>query len=120
LVKLAQSVDERMDTPLSWINRLGEAQANSEAKIAALADSQLRTEEIQRNSERKIDALADAQIRTEGALTQLLGRQDRTDERLNQLIQAQQRTQEHLDQLMQAQLRFRRTARSTHINATAF
>jgi chromosome segregation ATPase len=45
LTQLVQSHGERFDTHMTWINRLGEAQADSEQKIAALVDAQIRTED---------------------------------------------------------------------------
>ena len=72
LTRLAESLDERMNTQLSWINMLGEAQANSEGKIAALADAQIRTE--------------DALIKLTEAHTKLAASQAHTDQRLDALI----------------------------------
>lgn len=45
LVQLVRNHGERFDTHLAWINRLGEAQADSEEKIAALVNAQIRTED---------------------------------------------------------------------------
>lgn len=45
LTRLVQSHGERFDTHLDWINRLGAASADSEQKIAALVDAQIRTED---------------------------------------------------------------------------
>lgn len=66
LVRLVQSHGERFDTHLAWINRLGEASADSEQKIAALVDAQIRTEdELRRLAEQgaqanaRIDRLAE-------------------------------------------------------------
>jgi peptidoglycan hydrolase CwlO-like protein len=66
LTRLAESLDDRLNTQLSWINSLGEAQANSEAKIAALADAQIKTEEAlarlaeaQAHTDQRLDALID-------------------------------------------------------------
>jgi chromosome segregation ATPase len=72
LTRLAESLDERLNTQLSWINSLGEAQANSEAKIAALADAQIKTE--------------DALVRLAEAHTKLAESQAHTDQRLDALI----------------------------------
>lgn len=59
LVRLVQSHGERFDTHLAWINRLGEAQADSEQKIAALVDAQIRTEdELRRLAEQSAQANA--------------------------------------------------------------
>jgi chromosome segregation ATPase len=72
LTRLAESFDERLNTQLSWINSLGEAQANSEAKIAALANAQIKTE--------------DALVRLAEAHTKLAESQAHTDQRLDALI----------------------------------
>jgi hypothetical protein len=72
LTRLAESLDERLNTQLSWINSLGEAQANSEAKIAALADAQIKTE--------------GALVRLAEAHTKLAESQTHTDQRLDALI----------------------------------
>jgi chromosome segregation ATPase len=45
LTELARSADEWRDTHLDWINQLAEAQSNSDSKIAALANAQIRTDE---------------------------------------------------------------------------
>jgi hypothetical protein len=59
LVQLVRSHGERFDTHLAWINRLGEAQADSEQKIAALVDAQIRTEdELRRLAEQGAQANA--------------------------------------------------------------
>ena len=72
LTRLAESLDERLNTQLSWINLLGEAQTNSEAKIAALADAQIKTE--------------DALVKLTEAHTKLAESQAHTDRRLDALI----------------------------------
>ncbi|MDQ1557420.1 MAG: hypothetical protein QOD32_480 [Pyrinomonadaceae bacterium] len=93
LVELARNASERADQHESWINDLGAAQANSETKIAALADAQIRTDEslimlreAQANSDIKIAALADAQIRTDESLVRLAEAQAHTEQRLDALI----------------------------------
>jgi hypothetical protein len=45
LLQLVRDHEERSETHGSWINQLGTAQAESERKIAALVDAQIRTEE---------------------------------------------------------------------------
>ncbi len=45
LVELARRSDERVDQHQEWINQLGAAQAESERKIAALADAQAHTDQ---------------------------------------------------------------------------
>jgi hypothetical protein len=66
LTQLVRNHGDRFDTHLAWINRLGEAQADSEQKIAALVDAQIRTEdELRRLAEAgaqanaRIDRLAE-------------------------------------------------------------
>lgn len=72
LTKLAVSSSERMDTHGSWINALG----NRMEELAA----------AQTNSETKIAALTDAQIKTEEALTALTVRVDRLSEIVERFI----------------------------------
>jgi DNA repair exonuclease SbcCD ATPase subunit len=72
LVELARGAEERMDQHLSWINQLGDAQANSESRIAALADAQIRTDE--------------ALVKLIEAQTKLAESQAHTDRRLDALI----------------------------------
>lgn len=86
LTQLSLRAYERMDA-------LEQAQANSEGKIAALADAQIRTEASQANSESKIAALADAQIRTESAMANLT-------EKMAQLAESQAHTEQRLDALI--------------------
>jgi hypothetical protein len=57
----------------------GGSTANSDAKIAALTDAQIRTEE-------SLARLSDAQVRTEEALVRLATAQAHTDQRLDALI----------------------------------
>jgi chromosome segregation ATPase len=99
LTQLAVSASERSDQQLAWINQLGTAQAETETKLAALIDAQVRTEDALAALTVKVDALADkvdtlagAQIRTEGALAALTVKvdaltdsQSRTDARLDRL-----------------------------------
>ena len=86
LTRLAESLDERLNTQLSWINELGAAQANSEARIAALADAQIHTEGRMARVETALASLAEAQTRTENALAKLAEAQSHTDQRLDALI----------------------------------
>lgn len=76
LTQLIQGHSGQLDTQRDWINQLGEAQAESEQKIAALADAQIRTE----------DALARFTASTEAALARLAQAQTHTDGRLDALI----------------------------------
>src|SRR3954470_19798618 len=68
LTELARSADEWRDTHRDWINQLAEAQtnlaesrANTDVKIAALVDAQMRTENAQADAEAKFASLATAQ-----------------------------------------------------------
>jgi len=61
LIELASDHDERLDTQLTWINKLGEAQAVADANLAALTGSQVRMEASQRKVEEAMARLADAQ-----------------------------------------------------------
>lgn len=65
LVQFARRVDERVD-------ELAEAQANSERKIAALADAQIRTEEVVANLTAKMSEMASAQVHTDQRLDALI------------------------------------------------
>jgi chromosome segregation ATPase len=72
LTDLAENIDRRLDTHDSWINRLGEAQAHTEERIAALIDAQIRTEEA-------LARLTEAQAGNErslGVLTRLANDMD--------------------------------------------
>jgi chromosome segregation ATPase len=109
LTQLARSADERMDTHQSWINDLAAAQANSEAKIAALTDAQIQSESrmnelraAQANSDAKIAALADAQARTESSMDELRGAQANSEARIAALADAQIKTEEALVKLAEA------------------
>jgi phage-related tail protein len=79
LVQLAQSADERMGQHLAWINQLGEAQANTEAKMAALTDAQIKTDEA-------LSSLAESQARLAESQARLAESQAHSDRRLDALI----------------------------------
>jgi polyhydroxyalkanoate synthesis regulator phasin len=59
LTRLVQNHGERFDTHMAWINQLGEAQVNSEQKIAALIDAQIRTEAVVAATNERIDRLTE-------------------------------------------------------------
>jgi chromosome segregation ATPase len=69
LTELARNASERADTHDAWINQLGAGQAELRA--------------AQAESEHKIAALADAQIRTTDALKKLFERDERRGENGN-------------------------------------
>jgi inactivated superfamily I helicase len=93
LTQLALRADERM-APLE------EAQANSERKIGALADAQIRTEEAQANSERKVALLIEAQVRTEESAARLSVAMEGLAEKMSELAAAQAHTDQRLDALI--------------------
>jgi len=72
LTQLLVRADARMDQHDSWIQELGAASANADARIAALADAQIRTEEA-------LKRLSEAQAR-------LIEAQAHTDQKLDALI----------------------------------
>jgi chromosome segregation ATPase len=86
LLQLVRDHDGRSETQMNWINQLGAAQANTEAKVAAIADGMIHLQEAQANSEAKISALAEAQGRTEEALARLTGRVDALSETVGRYI----------------------------------
>jgi chromosome segregation ATPase len=86
LTRLVESMSKRMDQHLELINQLGEAQANADARIAALADAQINTEERMVRVETALATLVEAQARTESALARLADAQAHTDQKLDALI----------------------------------
>lgn len=96
LTQLTLRADERLDT-------LGEAQANSERKIATLADAQIRTEEAQANSERKIASLVEAQTNSDSKIASLIEAQVRTEESFARLSISMEGLTEKMSELASAQ-----------------
>jgi chromosome segregation ATPase len=89
LTELARSADEWRDTHRDWISQLAqsqanlaEAQANTDVKIAALVDAQIRTERAQAETEVKFKALAAAQANSDAKIAALAGAQIRTEEHI--------------------------------------
>ncbi|HKS29755.1 MAG TPA: hypothetical protein VJS44_18160 [Pyrinomonadaceae bacterium] len=68
LIELARDHDERLNTQLSWINKLGDAQASMKAEMAELTKAQTKAQEAQAYADSRIAALADAQAGTVKAL----------------------------------------------------
>ena len=87
LTKLAQSMDERVVTQMDWLNELGAAQANAEARIAALADAQIRTDERIRSIESNLDALSQIAVEIAQAQARTVAQVARHEERLDELQQ---------------------------------
>lgn len=65
LKKLLIKADERTNKHPTWINHHGKAQERDYARIAALADAQIRTEET-------VARLSEAQARTDACLDALI------------------------------------------------
>jgi chromosome segregation ATPase len=86
LTRLVENMSGRRDQHLEWINQLGEAQANADARIAALADAQIHTEERMVRVETALATLVEAQARTESALARLAEAQAQTDQKLDALV----------------------------------
>jgi peptidoglycan hydrolase CwlO-like protein len=87
LTRLVQNHGERFDTHLGWINQLGAAQAeltaaqaNSEQKIAALVDAQIRTED-------ELRRLAEAQRHSEATAAEANARLDRLAAMVERLME---------------------------------
>ena len=97
LVQVALSSDERMD-------ELKAAQANSDAKIAALTDAQIRTEDglrqFRASTEAMMAALAESHIRLAESHTRLAEAHARLEESLARLADSQAHTDARLDALI--------------------
>jgi chromosome segregation ATPase len=92
LTQLALRAGERMDD-------LEEAQANSERKIAALADAQIRTEDSLARLSEAQSRTEEAQANSERKIASLIDAQQHTEENVAKLSQAQQRTEESITRL---------------------
>lgn len=66
------------------------------AKINALVDSQIRTDESQIRTDDKIKALVESQLRTDEKINALVDSQLRTDERISVLVNSQKQTDQDL------------------------
>lgn len=86
LVQLARSADERLDQHLAWVNQLGEAQANTEVKMAALTDARIRTDEAMAKLAEVHEKIAEAHERLAEAQARLADAQAHSDQRLDALI----------------------------------
>ena len=75
MVELLRRADERMDTHQDWINQLGTAQAELDAKMAALVDAQISTEDALRE-------LSKAQARTDAQIAETNAQLAKTDAQL--------------------------------------
>jgi len=111
-----QKLNDSQAATNQLINRLAAVTVkgfeDTNAKINALIDAQMRTEESLKKTDEavnaKIDALADAQIRTEGSIKQV---GETFNAKINALVEAQGRTDEavrNLAELVDRQLRERR------------
>ncbi len=86
LVELMRNADERADGHQAWINTLGEAQAESERRIAALVDAQIRTEEKAQRTDEALRQLAESHQLLADAQRQLAESERLTDQRFDALI----------------------------------
>lgn len=105
LVQLARSADERMEQQLGWINQLGEAQADTEVKMAALTDAQIKTDEALSSLADRLERLAESQERLAEAQAQSSEAQARSSEgqaRLNDALSRLAEAQAHSDQRLDA------------------
>jgi uncharacterized coiled-coil protein SlyX len=68
----ARNADERVDSFPERMEELASAQANSESKIAALADAQIKTEGVVASLGEKMAELAAAQAHTDQRLDALI------------------------------------------------
>lgn len=96
VIALLRSMDERMDQHLAWINQLGSAQANTETKLAALTDAQIKTEQTLTVFDARLAALTEAHIRTEQSLASF---QERTERALAEVAARQAETAQALANL---------------------
>jgi chromosome segregation ATPase len=80
VVKLLQRHDQRLD-------EAREAQPDTDRRIAALVDAQIRTEEAGRHADERIAALAVAQNRTDEAISRLTARLDHLTETVDRYIE---------------------------------
>jgi uncharacterized coiled-coil DUF342 family protein len=100
LVELARSVDGRMSQHLAWINQLGEAQANSEARIAALANAQIRTDESLAKLAEAHAKIVESHTKIVESHTKLAESQTKLAESQTKLAEAQAHTDQRLDALI--------------------
>ena len=105
LIELSRSHNEGMDELRSGQVDLRAAQTESEQKIAALVDAQIRTEEARTEIDQRIAALADAQIRAEEARAA-------SDQKLTALADAHARTEDALARLAETVNDILRTGRN--------
>jgi hypothetical protein len=86
LTRLTESASERADTHEDWINQLGKAQAETETKLAALIDAQIKTEDAVRAlvAAQRADQVRTARL--EAAFVALTELAQRVDGRLAELL----------------------------------
>jgi hypothetical protein len=72
MMRWARQTEERLDVWAERMSELSAAQANSEAKIAALADAQIRTESVVSALGEQMRELAVAQTHTDQRLDALI------------------------------------------------
>ena len=92
------------------VQRLAEAQKQTEQRIGELTASQNRLAEAQERTEQRIgeltvsqNRLSEAQERTDQRIGKLTEAQERTDQRIEKLTEAQERTEQQIKELMLSQ-----------------
>ena len=88
------------------VGELRSAQANTDAKIAALVDAQIKAEdeiaklrEGQANTDIRVAALVDAQIKAEDAMAGLRAAQSNTDGKITVLVDAQIKAEDEMKEM---------------------
>jgi chaperonin cofactor prefoldin len=114
LEECADVPDTRVDRLEATLERLAEAQAQTQAELRALVEAQRRTEERLEKLTARVDALAaqieqlaQAQRRTEERLEILAARMDTLAASVQQLVDVQRRTGLRVDSLTGALLEIR-------------
>jgi peptidoglycan hydrolase CwlO-like protein len=93
LVRVSLSFDERQDA-------LAAAQANSNAKIAALADAQIQTQEALVKLTGNVAEIAARMVELVGKVDELAGRMDELAGTMDELAESQKHTDQRLDALI--------------------
>ena len=83
LVQLVRDHDERSENHTNWLNELGHAQAETEKKIAALVDAQIRSEDTVARLAGRVDALTEQVAETNATVAVLAAKIDTLVERMD-------------------------------------
>ena len=96
-IQEAQAQTEQLLNRLAAVTVKGFEDTNT--KMNALVDAQIRTEEKINNLTDRIDGLTDAQLRTDEKIANLIDAQIRTEDKINSLADAQMKTEENIRNL---------------------